>query len=168
MIEAETGIDWISALPNFVIVEILSKIPITDACTTTILSKRWQNIWTCIHDLNCYRSNTGWSSKRFISFIHNALPLLNSSKIESFILHFRSNIALSNYSSKCGKWLEIVLKKKVENLDLDLRSCNEFLGYYLESDLYSLPQELCSSSSLVKLKFKFCKIPEDRILNCNP
>ncbi|XP_049392947.1 putative F-box/LRR-repeat protein At5g02930 [Solanum stenotomum] len=165
-IEAETGIDWISALPDSVIIEILSKIPITDACTTTILSKRWQNIWTCIHDLNCYRSNTGWSAKRFISFIHNALPLLNSSKIESFTLHFRSNIALSNYSSKRGKWLEIVLKKKVENLDLDLRGCDEFLGYYLESDLYSLPQELCSSSSLVKLKFKFCKIPEDRILNC--
>ncbi|XP_006366660.1 putative F-box/LRR-repeat protein At5g02930 [Solanum tuberosum] len=164
-IEAETGIDWISALPDSLIVEILSKIPITEACTTTILSKRWQNMWTCIHDLNCYPSKTGWSAKRFISFIHNALPLLTSYKIESFTLHFRSNIALSNYSSKLNKWLQIVLKKKVENLDLDLRACDDFFDYYLDSDLYSLPQELCSSSSLVKLKFKFCKIPEDRKLN---
>ncbi|WMV14553.1 hypothetical protein MTR67_007938 [Solanum verrucosum] len=122
-IEVETGTDWISALPNSLIVEILCKIPITDACTTTILSKRWQNMWTCIHDLNCYRSktSTGWSAKRFISFIDNALPRLTSSKIEGFTLHFRSNIALSNYSSKLNKWLQIVLKKKVENLHLDLR-----------------------------------------------
>ncbi|XP_015169548.1 putative F-box/FBD/LRR-repeat protein At5g56810 isoform X2 [Solanum tuberosum] len=163
----ETGIDCISALPDSVIVEILSKIPITDACTTTILSKHWQYLWTCIHNLHCYRSNTGsgWSDKRLISFMDNALPLLTSSKIKSFTLHFTPNIALSNYHSKLRsklhEWLEIVLKKKVENLDLDLWGCD----YYLDSDLYSLPQELCSSSSLVKLKFKFCKIPEDRKLN---
>ncbi|KAG5620831.1 hypothetical protein H5410_006049 [Solanum commersonii] len=114
----ETGIDWISALPDSVIVEILCKIPITEACTTTILSKRWQYLSTCIHNLHCYRSYTGsgWSDKRLISFMDNALPLLTSSKIKSFTLHFTPNIALSNY--------------------------------YLDSDLYSLPQELCSSSSL--------------------
>ncbi|WMV14519.1 hypothetical protein MTR67_007904 [Solanum verrucosum] len=40
-----------------------------------------------------------------------------------------------------------------------------FTGFYLDSDSYSLPQKLCSSSSLVKLNCKDCRIPEDRILN---
>ncbi|XP_015169554.1 F-box/LRR-repeat protein At5g02910-like [Solanum tuberosum] len=166
-IEVETGTDWISALPNSVIVEILCKIPITDACTTTILSKRWQNMWTCIHDLNCYRSktSTGWSAKRFISFIDNALPLLTTSKIEGFTLHFRSNIALSNYSSKLNKWLQIVLKKKVENLHLDLWYYHDSMYLCFNGDRYSLPQDLCSSSSLLNLKCQYCRIPEDRILN---
>ncbi|KAG5620833.1 hypothetical protein H5410_006051 [Solanum commersonii] len=166
-IEVETGTDRISALPNSLIVEILCKIPITDACTTTILSKRWQNMWTCIHDLNCYRlkNSTGWSAKRFISFIDNALPLLTSSKIEGFTLHFRSNIALSNYSSKLDKWLQIVLKKKVENFHLDLWYYHDSMYLCFNCDRYSLPQDLCRSSSLLNLKCQYCRIPEDRILN---
>ncbi|XP_055803452.1 putative F-box/LRR-repeat protein At5g02930 [Solanum dulcamara] len=164
-IEVQTGIDWISALPDSLIVQILSMLPIVDAWTTTILSKLWQNLWTCIHNLNCYRSKTDWSDNRFISFMDNALPLLTSSKIESFTLHLRPNLALSNYSHKLDKWLEIVLKKGVEDFELDVWHCSVPFGFYLDSDVYRLPQDLCSSSSILKLNCQYCRIPEDCILN---
>ncbi|KAG5620790.1 hypothetical protein H5410_006008 [Solanum commersonii] len=146
--EVEARIDWISALPDSLILQIISILPMIDACTTTILSKRWQCLRTCVHNLNCYRSKTSWSDEKFISFMDNALPLLTSSNIKKFI----AELALSNYTSKLDKWLEIALKKKVEHLDdIDVWHSNDIFGFYLDSDSYSLPQKLCSSSSLVKL-----------------
>ncbi|KAK4719222.1 hypothetical protein R3W88_017560 [Solanum pinnatisectum] len=56
---SETGcIDWISQLPDSVIVQILSLLTVTDACKTTILSKRWQYLWTYIDSLNF--DQQGW------------------------------------------------------------------------------------------------------------
>ncbi|KAG5620791.1 hypothetical protein H5410_006009 [Solanum commersonii] len=73
----------------------------------------------------------------------NALPLLTSSKIKKFTLHFIAQRALSNYSSKPDKCLQIALNKKVEDFDLKVWHSYDFFGFYLDSD----------------------RIPEDRIFN---
>ncbi|KAK6796247.1 hypothetical protein RDI58_003948 [Solanum bulbocastanum] len=50
----ETGLmDRIIQLPNALIVQILSRLSITDAFRTTILSKHWQYFWTSIDNLVC-------------------------------------------------------------------------------------------------------------------
>ncbi|WMV17007.1 hypothetical protein MTR67_010392 [Solanum verrucosum] len=122
----ETGIDWISELPDALIVQILSQMPIQDAFKTSILSK------------------------------HNVLPLLCCSKIKKLCLYFRFCLVAS-YSSKIDKWLEIALKKKVEDLDLEI--------WYYDQNPYVLPQVLCNNSSIVKFNCEFCRIPEECVLN---
>ncbi|XP_006363820.1 F-box/LRR-repeat protein At5g02910-like [Solanum tuberosum] len=157
----ETGIDWISELPDALIVQILSQMPIQDAFKTSILSKRWQYPWTSIDNLIFDNRNTNWSDRenvinKFISFTDNVLPLLCCSKIKKFCLYFRFCLVAS-YSSKIDKWLEIALKKKVEDLDLEI--------WYYDQNPYVLPQVLCNNSSIVKFNCEFCRIPEECVLN---
>lgn len=87
---AVTGIDWISQLPDSLIVQILSLMPVKDAFRTTILSKRWQYLWTSIDNLIFGSRNINCSDSlavnKFISFMDNVLPLLNCSKIKKFNL----------------------------------------------------------------------------------
>uniref|UniRef100_A0A3Q7FZ33 F-box domain-containing protein n=1 Tax=Solanum lycopersicum TaxID=4081 RepID=A0A3Q7FZ33_SOLLC len=157
----ETGIDWISELPDALIVQILSLLPIQDAFRTSVLSKRWQYPWTSIDNLIFDNRNTNWSNRenvinKFISFTDNVLPLLCCSNIKKFCLYFRFCLVAS-YSSKIDKWLEIVLKKKVEDLDLEI--------WYYDQSPYVLPQVLCNNSSIVKFNCEFCRIPEECVLN---
>ncbi|KAJ8545983.1 hypothetical protein K7X08_018566 [Anisodus acutangulus] len=130
----EMGIDWISELPDALIVQILSQMATPDAFRTTILSKRWQYLWTSIDSVIFYNRNTDWSDRvnvinKFISFTDNVLPLLCCSKTKKFTLYFRFCLVAS-YSSKIDKWLEIALKKKVEDLDLEI--------WYYDQDPYVL------------------------------
>nr|XP_018625885.1 F-box/LRR-repeat protein At5g02910-like [Nicotiana tomentosiformis] len=72
---AVTGIDWISQLPDSLIVQILSLMPVKDAFRTTILSKRWQYLWTSIDNLIFGSRNINCSDSlavnKFISFMDN-------------------------------------------------------------------------------------------------
>lgn len=158
-----TGIDWISKLPDDLIVRILSQLPIQDAFRTAILSKRWQYPWTCIDNLIFDNTYTDWVDRvnvinKFVSFTDNVLPLLCCSKIKKFTLYFRFCL-VSSYSSKIDEWLEIALKKRVEDLDLEI--------WYYDDDPfpYVLPQALCSCSSIIKFRCEFCRIPEECVLN---
>ncbi|KAK4367851.1 hypothetical protein RND71_011643 [Anisodus tanguticus] len=158
----ETGIDRISELPDSLIVKILSLVPLTDACRTPILSKRWQYLWTLIDNL-IFDDSSGymsrlywWGDKRFILFVDNVLRLLRCSKIKKLSLHSGFKVGLS-YGSKIDKRLEIALKKKVEDVDLHV--------FYSFEGPYTLPQLLCSSSSILILKCMLCKFSEDCVLN---
>ncbi|XP_059294832.1 putative F-box protein At1g49610 [Lycium ferocissimum] len=166
-IETETGsIDWISKLPDALIVRILSLLPITDACKTTILSKRWQNLWTCIHNF-IYNQKHDYSDSstvnKFISFIDNVLPLLNCSSFKRFHLEFSFNYDDGmSYGPKIDELLEFAVNKNVEELHLNTWYIHEVAEYDLS---YSLPQVLCSSSSILKIECMDCRISEDCVLN---
>ncbi|XP_059293499.1 F-box/LRR-repeat protein At5g02910-like isoform X2 [Lycium ferocissimum] len=157
----ETGIDWISEIPDALIAQILTQMPTPDAFKTTLLSKHWQYLWNSMDNLIFDNRNTDWSDRvnvinKFISFTDNVLTLLCCSKIKKFTLYFRSCLVAS-YGSKIDKLLEIALKKKAEDLELEI--------WYYDQDPYVLPQALCSSSFILKLNCEYCRIPEECVLN---
>nr|XP_009796954.1 PREDICTED: F-box/LRR-repeat protein At5g02910-like [Nicotiana sylvestris] len=100
-IRTETGIDWISQLPNSLIVQILSLMHITDACRTTILSKRWQYLWTSIDNVIFHSWKTNWSSSlkvdKFISFTDNIAKSSMQQLIDSSVGALGMQILFSKY-----------------------------------------------------------------------
>ncbi|GER54416.1 F-box protein [Striga asiatica] len=53
----KNGNDWISRLPNDILIIILSLVPLKEAACTTILSSRFINLWKHIPSLNFYEDN---------------------------------------------------------------------------------------------------------------
>ncbi|KAH0695988.1 hypothetical protein KY289_013470 [Solanum tuberosum] len=157
----------ISQPPDALIVQILSRLFITDAFRTTILSKHWQYFWTSIdnlvYDNKKYCHSDGLMVHKFIFLTDNVLPLLSCSSINKFNLNFvfKSDDGVS-YFTEIEKWLEFAVNTKVEDLCLKIGYTNDAI----ESDQpYSLPEVFCSSSSIVKLKCENCRILDDHVLN---
>uniref|UniRef100_M1DUW6 F-box family protein n=1 Tax=Solanum tuberosum TaxID=4113 RepID=M1DUW6_SOLTU len=160
------SIDRISQLPEALIVQILSRLSITNAFRTTILSKYWQYFWTCIDNIvyeeDYSRSNSSTMHK-FISLTDNVLPLLSCSTIKKFSLNFvfRYDDGVS-YFPKIDKWLEFAVNKKVEDLRLNIRYTVDPTEH---DQPYNLPIVLSNSSSILKLNCENCRILEDCVLN---
>uniref|UniRef100_M1DX55 Ubiquitin-protein ligase n=1 Tax=Solanum tuberosum TaxID=4113 RepID=M1DX55_SOLTU len=156
----------ISQLPDALIVQILSRLSITYEFRTTILSKHWQYFWTCVDNI-IYEEEYGRSDNlivhKIISLTDNVLPLLSCSSIKKLNLNFVFiyDDGLS-YFPKIDKWLEFAMKKKVEDLRMNIRYTVDPTEH---DQPYSLPEVLCSSSSILKLNCEKCRILEDCILN---
>ncbi|TQD90268.1 hypothetical protein C1H46_024185 [Malus baccata] len=76
--KCQEGVDRISELPNSLLCHILSFLPILDAAQTTILSRRWENLWTplpkLVFDDDCFPYS--WIESNMIVFlIHGLNPI---------------------------------------------------------------------------------------------
>ncbi|PRQ58795.1 putative F-box domain-containing protein [Rosa chinensis] len=100
------AIDRISALPDALISHILSSLPTLDAVRTTVLSRRWNNQWTSIQNLDFDEGNRYFSSTHssdrdwFTRFVNRVLVSRDSSDIHKFTVlfnraHYRIILALS-------------------------------------------------------------------------
>ncbi|KAG5620373.1 hypothetical protein H5410_005591 [Solanum commersonii] len=131
----------ISKLPYTLIIQILS-----------LLSK-------CEYD----RSDSSTVHK-FISLTNNVLPLhISCFTIKKLSLNFvfRYDDGLS-YFPIIENWFEHAVNKKLEDLRLNI--CYT-VDPSVHDQPYSLPKFLCSSSSIINLNCKNCRILEDCVLN---
>ncbi|KAM2787054.1 hypothetical protein PS2_007879 [Malus domestica] len=73
--------DRISALPNEVLCHILSFLPTKYVVRTTVLSKKWNNIWTSVPNL--YFCDDDYPNvNAFISFVDHVLDSPDLSRID--------------------------------------------------------------------------------------
>lgn len=82
--------DRLSSLPNNLLITILSLLPIDNAAATSVLSRRWEHLWTNITHVSFPLSLT--SEKTLIYFtttVDHIISQLSSPKIETFNLDFR-------------------------------------------------------------------------------
>ncbi|XP_057773763.1 F-box/LRR-repeat protein At3g26922-like [Salvia miltiorrhiza] len=139
--------DRLSELPDSLILAILSLLPMKDVVATTLLSKRWQNLWTTVPCLDFF----GGTNKlvEFRSFVCGALALWKGVKILKFSIGFLFH---ASFTSDLDSWLLFVIEKQVEELYLDLMHQYHLICQYLA------PQRLYSCPSIKKLSLICCAL----------
>ncbi|KAF8391413.1 hypothetical protein HHK36_023718 [Tetracentron sinense] len=147
--DEDEKLDRISGLPDFILLQILSSMPTKDAVNTSVLSKRWEYLWSSLPVLDFSVPNHDFSDPNkypedeFVYFVDRTLFFYEGSKIRKFRLDF--GYFSGSFASYVDSWIRFVVRKKVEELDLDL-----------SPNLYELPPHLCNNDSLAKLRLKYC------------
>ncbi|KAM3285215.1 F-box protein [Capsicum chacoense] len=147
--------DRLSALPDSLILHILSFLRMKYVIRTGALSKRWRLLWTSAQTLvfrHSAQSNRGVSE--FVKFINDTLTLCQPSKLNKFSVEFSYN---KRYVNHVNKWMIVAKTKSVEVLDLYFRT----RGF---DESYSLPQIMYSNVSLRELSLCNCNlVPKEGI-----
>uniref|UniRef100_A0A5B7B567 F-box domain-containing protein n=2 Tax=Davidia involucrata TaxID=16924 RepID=A0A5B7B567_DAVIN len=119
------GEDIISKLPDGVLHHILSFLSTKDAIRTSILSSRWQYLWTSISDIDLNDTLMWFGKKRenypmcrtfFLDFVERVLLLHDASDIKRLRLTFDVHVNASRVNS----WISAAIRHKVQELVLQL------------------------------------------------
>lgn len=154
--------DWISSLPDDIIYHILSFHSTKEAALTSVLSKRWRNLFALLPNLRFeekdfdYRDSDFGIPWSFIDFLERVLAVSGNSPLKKFSLKYRQNVV---DSALINPWIRNVLSRGVlDLLHIDIITKSEF----------SLPLEVFSCKTLVKLKlgkgFGIAMVPENASL----
>ncbi|XP_019095647.1 PREDICTED: putative F-box/FBD/LRR-repeat protein At3g56780 [Camelina sativa] len=100
----------IDDLPDDLPVKILSSIPTKDVVATSLLSKRWESLWTIVRRLEYdqeyhYDKRTGFSS-----FVDKSLLSYQSPVLESLNFKFKSRLL-----SKCPLLADLMVEERQSN-----------------------------------------------------
>ncbi|PRQ34516.1 putative F-box domain, FBD domain, leucine-rich repeat domain, L domain-containing protein [Rosa chinensis] len=123
----------LSDLPDVVIAKIISSLPTKEAIRTSILSKRWEYLWTSIPNLEFYPGNAKRSL--LVNVVDRALLLRGPSDIKRFRLRF----PVLGDASRVHAWISAIVRRNVEDLSIELDSHKE---------PFSLPHSLLTSATL--------------------
>ncbi|OMO98206.1 hypothetical protein CCACVL1_04298 [Corchorus capsularis] len=152
----DEGKSIICSLPDPIIHHILSFLPTKDAVKTSILSKRWQFLWTFVTNfefdekLSKYEVVNEDKRRKFMSFVERVLLISNSSDIRRFELFCN---VLSD-QCRINTWIHAVIKRKVQKLILRIIVRSE-LGPFAEVKPVSLPHCFFTCESLKELNLEF-------------
>lgn len=154
--------DKISALPDELLVQILSLVPTKDAVATMILSKRWRYIWTMVPKLD-YNMNDGIHKvgfldflfgksyqRWFLRFIDESLLVHKAPVLEKLAIELGGKCPV-DVNVDVGKWIEKAVVSKVREIELVLMWSAEHT---------SLPKSLYTCNTLASLSL-FGKILVD-------
>ncbi|XVE87938.1 hypothetical protein DITRI_Ditri19aG0028700 [Diplodiscus trichospermus] len=152
--------DLISTLPDFLLQEILSFLPIEDAIKTCVLSQRWKRLWTQIPTLsfsnNCFSFKLG----KFTDFVNKTLVHFTGPKLKSFTINFKFDVSMA---ACLEEWVLFATSHQVEKLSLVFDGGLVYAPF-AESTPYRLPQFLYMYSSLKDLTLRQCVVsPESHV-----
>lgn len=149
--------DRLSELPDSLIFDIFWFLPMTDVVRTTILSKRWKNLWTTTPYLNfSYENDEYVDEDDFPSFVNLALLSWRGIKIQKFKIDHPGDWSLSKHFDV---WLRLAVDKNVEELYVHWRE--------MQPEAYLVPQCLYSCSSLKVLSMEGCDLKIKGIVKWN-
>ncbi|XP_057775735.1 F-box/LRR-repeat protein At3g26922-like [Salvia miltiorrhiza] len=131
--------DRLSELPDSLILMILSLLETRYVVRTTLLSKRWRDLWTTVPRLKFVRDD-----RRFICGV---LAQWRGEKIISFYLSL-----VFSTPSDLDLWLLFAVERQVEELHIDF-------GPYSNAQYYP-PQRLYPCSSITELHLGSCCLLE--------
>ncbi|XVF18235.1 hypothetical protein REPUB_Repub11eG0003900 [Reevesia pubescens] len=142
------GMSRICSLPDSILHYILSLLPIKEAVKTSVLSKRWEFLWTSIAKLEFKEDLRQSVEKRaeFMNFVEKALLLHDSSSIHTFSL--TCEVPTDGPTPRINSWIYAALRHKVQKMILDLH-----FSHYHGS--FMLPRHLFACESLKELELDF-------------
>ncbi|KAA8519883.1 hypothetical protein F0562_014207 [Nyssa sinensis] len=145
-------LDLISALPDSVLLHILSFLPTKFAVATGTLSKRWQHLWTSVPNLVFRRSGSSNEGiRQFVSFVNRTLLLYGCSNVRKFYIDFEYPKC---FESCVNCWVRFATRHNVEELDL-----------HFHGEDYTLPQFIYSYSLLKRLNLTLCEVVPNGVID---
>jgi hypothetical protein len=182
----EKAHDHVSELPDVILVDILSRVTMKEAASTSILSCKWKDLWkhrSCLdfdkwselHNIkgwyflaledrrNSFRVNNIFERrlprqlkestqsiqlrKRTTDFVNWVDQILDSNKaptIYEMRIHFDLHV---DHKNAIDRWVNLVLGKRVQVLDLDLKRLNE-----KTRDCYPFPEMILGNPNISLLR----------------
>ena len=144
--------DRISQLPNDIIVYILSHLTIKEAAITSVLSRKWRYLWTCITGLNFDADDVldkiasepksrGVERPKYVNWVNRVVRQHRGPTIDDFRICFDLD-----KTTKCAidKWIKFAVGKRVQRLELDLLENGESLRQPLRN--YTFPYKPLGST----------------------
>ncbi|XP_071696097.1 F-box protein At4g09920-like [Rutidosis leptorrhynchoides] len=107
--------DYISQMPDEVLILILARMPIKYAVATSSLATRWRYLWRDLRQLNFDGRET--KRKKYIKQVNSVIKSYNHPTVNDFRISCRLNL---KHKHAINKWIKFAVKKKVEFLELDL------------------------------------------------
>jgi len=111
-------------LPNEILQEIISKLPIKNAIQTAVISKNWENQWKNMSKVKLvgrgYRER-----KEFTKFVDKLVAVLNTSCIKILSLSYD----FCDDSPMVNGWLSAFIKPTIQELSLDFESLEDPLTF---------------------------------------
>lgn len=143
--------DRLSSLPDAILIDILSLLPIDSAAATSVLSRRWRNLWTAVTSFE-FVDPIG----KFKSYnIYHILSQLTSPVIRKFVLDLHRDLPSQTLSS-C---VRLVCSRNVEHIHVIL--ANSWLPKLV------VPACVLQCHTLVSLKWDTvvdCDVPRNAII----
>ncbi|GFP79977.1 F-box/LRR-repeat protein at3g03360 [Phtheirospermum japonicum] len=150
----EMPIDRLSALPDSIIIRILSFLKVDESAITDVLSKRWRYLWTESPELEFVQGSL--MGPDFVARVNRTLVTCSRrSQLDFFLVDFKYT---KHFASDVSAWVQFVVSNKVKEVNLMLDTTEI-------SDFYLLPQLMCSNSSLERLYLKGCAISPQRTID---
>ncbi|MED6200119.1 hypothetical protein PIB30_082119 [Stylosanthes scabra] len=117
-------IDRISSLPDSLLCHILSFLPTTTSviATTSILSRRWRNIWKDIEVFDFHQREDEEARKRLFSSLKVVRALRTPGRIRKFSL--QSDVTTEKELKTVKKWIKAAVGPQLEELHLRVSMCN--------------------------------------------
>ncbi|CAN0892116.1 F-box/LRR-repeat protein At3g03360 [Linum grandiflorum] len=134
------GLDWISQLPDELVINIVSRLNLAEAIRTSVLSSRWIYLWKsavtavvldfdaseeleAIHKLSGAEAGKILPEKRrrYMNWVNGVVSQMEQSC--SRVTKFRVSFNLTRECNSKGhidRWLKFAISKRVESLHLDL------------------------------------------------
>ncbi|KNA11712.1 hypothetical protein SOVF_132550 [Spinacia oleracea] len=88
--------DRFNSLPDVILTEILSSLPINSAATTSVLSRRWRHLWTRVTRFEIDFSSSTKTSRNILSIVGDILQQLTTPKLNTFHLALPSESNLDD------------------------------------------------------------------------
>ncbi|KAK3227505.1 hypothetical protein Dsin_007367 [Dipteronia sinensis] len=142
--ECIRGRDFISRLPDDILVQILSCLETKDAVKTCVLSSRWKNLWTFVYNLHFdYNYPNFVNFENFVDFVHRVLSLCQCKDIQDFRLC--CSVDDDNEVSHVSQWLCFAVERKVHKLNISIAAYDTVWRFA------RLPQSILTCNTLVEL-----------------
>ncbi|KAL3620518.1 hypothetical protein CASFOL_035430 [Castilleja foliolosa] len=142
----EMSIDRLETLPDYLLIHILSRLETKEAAKTSVLSKRWQYLWTETPSLSFEKNSTDIEDTReLVTRIYRTLVHRTCSYLDRLYISFTYDKC---FASDVNVWVEFSVRSKVKQLWLMLRSRTDFF--------YMIPQTMYSCCSFTELYLEGC------------